>query len=149
MLDGRLTEWDGQPWLHLGEASGPPANIRALHSKDSIVLAVTVPSASPGASEESAFPDALQVGFAQRQGATGFSGDFLRLGFGSGNRSPGGEGPDARAAAAVRCGVYCAARRSGDQTVLEIEISKVLLKLRSARSERRLVVSLAFPVPEG
>ena len=150
VLDGRLPEWEGIPWLPLGEASAPSAEIRALHSKDTVMLAVAVPSVPAEFSEESGFPDALQLGFARRRSDTDFGGDFLRLGFASAsdataawNRTPGGRSGDTVA------GVRRACRQTGDRSVFEIAMPASLLKVVSTRAERRLVLSLAFPVPEG
>jgi hypothetical protein len=149
-LDGRMTEWDDAPWVRLGDASAPPAEIRALHSKDTLVLAVAVPRVPSEVSEESGFPDALQVGFARRQGDAGFSGDFLRLGFASerGAVEARDRTPSRRSGARVP-GVRGACRETGERTIFEIAIPTSLLRIGSPREERSLVVSLAFPLPEG
>jgi hypothetical protein len=150
VLDGQLTEWGDVPWLHLGDASKPPANLRALRTKDSVVLAVAVPTVSPEASEESGFPDTLQIGFAHRQSDTEFSGDFLRLGFaadggatGVRDRTPSHRGSN------VPAGIRHGWRQADGQTFFEIAIPTALLKVGTSRAERRLVLSLAFPLPDG
>jgi hypothetical protein len=150
VLDGRLDEWAGLPWVGLGAASGPSAEIRARHSKDALVLAVAVPRVPPEESEESGFPDALQVGFARRQGDAGFSGDFLRLGFASSNDASGARDrtPGARAGAVVP-GIQRACRQTAGQIVFEISIPALLLGTDSVREERDLVISLAYPLPDG
>ncbi len=149
-LDGRLTEWNDLPWVRMGDASTPAAEIRAMHDKDALVLAVAVPKVSAEGGEESGFPDALQLGFARRLGDAGFSSDFLRLGFASDRGADGGrDRSPGRSVGTVVPGVRRACRQTGDRSVFEIAIPSKLLGIGSAREPRDLVVSVAFPVPDG
>ena len=147
--DGRLTDWGGAPWLGLGDPAGPTAEIRAQRSKDTLTLAVAVPKVSAEASEESGFPDALQLGFARRQSAAGFGADFLRLGVDVENgvavvvdRTPG------QRSGGVLRGIQCGSQPADDRRVFEIAIPTAQLGVGSGKEARALVVSLAFPLPE-
>ena len=148
-LDGWVKEWTGTPLLSLSGSGSTTAKLQCAHDAKNLYLAVDVPVVKQPLSEDSAFSDQLQLGFAARSGETGFGGETLRLGLKSsgagvevGDRTPGH-----RPGAALP-GVKAASRTADGRTVFEVLIPKKLLPSLSGAAKGRLVLSVSFPVPE-
>ena len=149
-LDGRFDDWRDVPPLDLGENTKRRTQLRALHDGKNLYLAVSVPAVEPDERTESALSDDLRIGLADRSSNTDFGTDLIRLGFtctGSGvearDRTPG------RKAGATVPALKSACRREGDRMNFEIGIPSGLLKPLELGPEHRLILNLAFPVPEG
>jgi hypothetical protein len=149
-LDGRLKEWPEIPLLRLGGEGTPTATVQAAHDRQMLYLAVSVPKPrQKEETEDSLFHDDLQVGIARRLNASDFAGDSIRLGLaGAGgsvviqDRTPGH--PPGGAVRGTRGGC----RDQGDRTAFEIAIPFAGLRFGGADGAGRLVLSLAFPLPE-
>jgi hypothetical protein len=147
VVDGELAEWRGIPELKLGEKPGASAEIQAAHDGTNIYLAVKVPSEKRSEAEESAFPDAVQIGFARRLSATEFTSDFLRVGLSAErrevtNRTPGHKGDG------TVSGIRVAHSDEAGKTIYELGIPLRLLKPSRPGREGGLVMNLSFPVVE-
>ncbi len=147
LLDGQLEDWSAIPSLALGQASGQTARVQACHDSQNLYLALTMPSASQEAKEESIFPDDLQLGFARRLTETSFSGDFLRLGLSCGvsaarNRTPGSS------SSAMVPGIRSVCRQEGTTSYYEVIVPLRFLKHRAAGIPNQWVLNLAFLAPE-
>jgi hypothetical protein len=149
-LDGKLDDWGASLSLRMCEHARPEAELRAAHDGANLYLAATLPAGKKtDEAEESAFPDDLQIGIAARLNQTDFGHDLLRLGFtGTGakivvtDRTPG-------AKAAMRTSlVKCYSRNEGSRTTYEVAIPFALLESVKPKAGTRVVVNLAFPVPE-
>jgi hypothetical protein len=147
-LDGQLGDWGGIPSLSLSNRLDAQAQIRTLHTDETLYLAVTIPTVKEVEEDESAVIDDLQIGLARRLDGTGFSGDFLRLGFGGEMRGARNASPGRNAEATVP-GVRSASRDEGDRTNYEIAIPLRLLKHVRPGAEGGLVLNLSFRAPDG
>jgi hypothetical protein len=142
--------WGPVRALALSDAVKPPPEVRALHDGKNLWLAVSVPSRKADEEdEESAFPDALQIGVAGRSGPTEFGRDVLRLGLsGAGasfqmrDRTPRGK------PASLDSGVKGAGVVDGDRTTYELSIPLSLLGAAKPKAGDRLVLNLSFRLPE-
>lgn len=148
-LDGRTNEWPGTPLLPLTGPGRPEAGLQSSHDAKNLYLAVDVPTSQEPLSEDSAFHDQLQIGFAPRSGETGFGGETLRLGLQlkGGAVEVGDRTPGPRLGETLR-GVTAAGRAADGRTVFELAIPQKLLPPLAGTAKGRLVLSLAFPVPE-
>ena len=149
LLDGRTNEWPGTPLLPLRGGGKPETGLQSSHDVKNLYLAVDMPVSREPLSEDSAFHDQLQIGFAARSRETGFGGETLRLGLQSkgttvevGDRTPGH-----RLGAALP-GVKAAGRTAGGRAVFEMAIPKSLLPPLSGTAKGRLVLSLSIPAAE-
>jgi len=149
LLDGRTGEWRGTPMLPLSGVGKPEARLQSAHDAKNLYLAVDIPSSQEPLSEDSAFPDQLQIGFAARSADTGFGGETLRLGIQV--KSAGVEisdrTPGHRLGAALP-GVGAASHLADGRMVFEVAIPKKLAPPLSGAAKGRLVLSISFPVPE-
>ena len=150
-LGGPADGWTNAPRLTLGGTDRQAARIQAAHDAANLYLRVDVPADGGPLSEDSAFPDDLQIGIAGRSGDTGFGGETLRLGLRAGGGTvevgdrtpghvPGPAGPDVKAAC----------RRVAGRTIFAVAIPNS----RLPRAERvggklRLVAGFSFPIPDG
>jgi hypothetical protein len=146
-LDGQLGDWEGIPALTLSNRSNAQAQLRTLHTDDTLYLAVTIPTVKEVEEDESAVIDALQIGIARRLDGASFSGDFLRLGFtpgmhGARNASPGHDGES------LVPGVKSASAVERDRTNYEIAIPLRLLRHVKAGPEGGLVLNCSFRAPD-
>lgn len=149
LLDGHIREWLDTPFLPMRAGSKPTAAIQSAHDAKNLFLAVEVPVSAEPLSEDSAFQDQLQIGFAARSGDTGFGGETLRLGLQSnGATVEVGDRTVGHRFGAVPPGVKAACRTKGKRAVFEVAIPKKLLPSLSGAAKGRLVLSLSFPVPE-
>jgi hypothetical protein len=132
--------------------SGHPsaaATLQCAHDAKTLYLAVDVPATESPLNEDSAFNDQLQLGFARRIGQTGFGGETLRVGLQKegatvtvGDRTPGhGFGKSLP-------GVKAAGRAADGRRTFEVAMPKKLLPRDRDAAEKRLVMSISFPVPE-
>jgi len=149
VLDGRLEDWGGVPPHRLGNGVNHDAEVRAVHDEKTLYLAVAVPATKAAVSDESAVRDDLQIGIAGRLSDTDFGADLIRLGFTctgqaveARDRTPG------RRAEATVPAVKGACRKAGDRTNFEIGVPSRLLKSLKTGEKSRLVLNLAFPVPD-
>jgi hypothetical protein len=149
LLDGYLREWLGAPLLPMRAGGKPAAAIQSAHDAKNLYLAVEVPGSGEPLSEDSAFADQLQIGFAARSGETGFGGETLRLGLlSSGAAVKVGDRTVGHRFGAAPPGVKAACRTAEGRAVFEVAIPKKLLPSLSGGAKGRLVLSLSFPVPE-
>jgi|GEM_PF-642759 len=144
VLDGKLSEWTQIPSLTLGNNPAAPTQVQALHDRENLYLAVTLPRRSgDAAGAEEAFPDDLLIGIAARVNESEFGRDLIRLGFSRQGTStevhdrPPSQKPETRAP-----GVRAASRLVADRITFEAAIP---LKLAG---KTRLVLSLSAPVAE-
>ena len=147
-LDGQLGDWTGIPALTLSNRSNAEAQLRTLHTEETLYLAVSIPTVKDVEEDESVVVDDLQIGLARRLDGTSFSGDFLRLGFslgkhGARNASPGHD------TEALVPGVKSASVIEGDKTTYEIAIPLRLLRHVKAGPEGGLVLNCSFRAPDG
>ncbi|HWW00941.1 MAG TPA: metallophosphoesterase [Candidatus Acidoferrum sp.] len=147
-LDGQLGDWEGVPSLILSNRSSAEAQLRAFNTDETLYLAVTIPTVKAAEEDESAVIDDLQIGIARRLDDTGFSGDFLRLGFSGGIRGARNASPGRNAKARVP-GVSSASGVEGDRTNYEIAIPLRLLKHVRPGADGGLVLNLSFRAPDG
>jgi hypothetical protein len=150
VLDGRLEDWGGVPPLRLGDGARQRAEVRAVHDEKTLYLAVTVPATKTVLSEESAFRDDLQIGVAARLSHTDFGGDLIRLGFAcSGQATEGRDRTPGHKAGTTAPTAKSACKKEGDRTSFEIAVPYRLLKPWKIGEENRLILNLAFPMPDG
>jgi hypothetical protein len=148
VLDGKLADWEGVPLLALGGGADPEAELRSSYDGQNLYLALTVPKCDPDEVKELGISDEIQIGMARSVGNTGFGGDLLRLGFNSDAREAKDRTPGRKTVAVVR-GVKSVWRTEGSQTTYEISLPLRLLKDLKVGEGSRLMLDLAFPVPEG
>jgi hypothetical protein len=151
-LDGSLPEWTLAPALGGAVSMKAGLEVRALHDRDTLYLAVSVPKPDQVAQveeEEEAFPDDLLIGIAGRVHETEFGRDLIRLGFtrnGSKtevhDRTPG-QKPDSLAPA-----VRAASRPEAGRLTFEAAIPMKLLTPLKSAGRTHLVLSLSAPVPK-
>jgi hypothetical protein len=146
-VDGTLTDWRGAAFLKLGERLEPEAELRSCFDTQNLYLALTVPKCDDDETKESGFSDEIQIGVARPLNGTDFGADVLRLGINSNapevkDRTPGHKGEVAIP------GVKSASRSAGAQTTYEICLPFRLIKGLKASGGSRLVLDLAFPVPD-
>src|SRR5207249_2088041 len=149
LVDGHIGEWAGTNLIRLSGSGKAAASLQCVHDAKALYLAVDVPASESPLNEDSAFRDLLQLGFAARVGDTGFGGETLRIGLVTngagvevGDRTPGhgfGKGLS---------GVKAASRTAGRRRTFELSLPKTLLPRNRDAAEKRLVMSISFPVPE-
>ena len=145
-LDGRLTDWEGVPFLALGGSRLEP-ELRARHDGRNLYLAITVPAAQLDDDDEIVFSDDLQVGFAERLDDVDFAGDSLRLGLSRSSRKATDRNPGKKKISTVP-GVTSVCRTEGVRSSYEIAVPIRLLKGVNRDKEGRLVLNLSYPVPD-
>jgi hypothetical protein len=147
VLDGDLADWAGAPTLRVGTGASA-AVIRAANGPETLYLAIDVPVSDEPLSDDSAFSDALQVGFARRSGETDFGGETLRVGVeaSDGNAQVGDRTPGRRFVAPLP-GVKTAVRRDGNRRTFEMAIPTRLLGRADPGSTTSVVLSLSYPLP--
>jgi hypothetical protein len=146
-LDGQLADWEGVPSVALREGPKPGDELWTAYDGQYLYLAINVPSIDAAEEEELGFSDELQIGLARQLTETDFGSDLLRLGFsrdkpGARDRTPGHK------LETVLPGVRSACRTKDQRTSYEIAIPLRLLKGLKAGPGNRLILDLAFPVPE-
>ncbi len=150
-LDGRLEDWDGVPSVRLGDRPGNAAEVWSAHDQQALYLAVRLPAVTLSEADESAFPDAMQLGFPRRLSEYGFGGDLLRLGLdrGQARAEVKDRTPSRKEAGAAPAGVRCAARAQSQNITYELVVPLSLVKPWRDADARHLILNLAYPVAEG
>ncbi len=148
LLDGDLSEWKGLLPLRLGQDSKQKAEVRARYDATTLYLAVTAPTVKAEEEEDLGFRDDLQIGMAWPESDTDFGAAFLRLGVNCAKKEVWNRSPGQRTLKVVS-GVKCGCRAQGGQTNYELAVPLGLLKRLKPGPERRLILDLSFPVPDG
>lgn len=148
VLDGRLADWEGLPSLALREAPNSGAELRACHDGQNLYLALSVPRVEGTEEKESGFIDQVQIGLARPVNDTDFGGDLLRLGFNADSPNASDRTPGRKTHAEV-AGIRRGCRTEGQRTTYEIAVPFRLLKNLKVGPGARLILDLAFQVPEG
>jgi calcineurin-like phosphoesterase family protein len=146
-LDGQLADWDGVPSLALNEDSKPADELRTSYDAQHLYLAITVPSIDAEEEKELGFSDELQIGLARALNGTDFSRDLLRLGFSRSTSEARDRTPGHKTETVVP-GVRSVCRAKDQRTSYEIALPLRLLKSLKAGPGSRLILDLAFPVPD-
>jgi hypothetical protein len=101
-------------------------------------------------SEESAFRDDLQIGIAARLSDTDFGGDLIRLGFAcTGQAAEVRDRTPGHKTGATVPTAKSACTAESDRTSFEIAVPYRLLRPLKIGEENRLILNLAFPMPDG
>ncbi len=149
VLDAHFDDWVGAAKLYLGRrAQLPQAQISSCFDDHALYLALTVPRVDRGEAEELGFADEVQIGLARRLSNTDFSSDLLRLGIKSGLTEVQDRTPGRKPHPAVR-EIKTASRADGGHMRYEVSVPLRLLRELKAIPGKRLIMDLAFPVPDG
>ncbi len=148
VMDGKLSDWEGVPALKLGEGSPSEAELRSCYDGQNLYMGLTVPKFETDEAKESGFSDEVQIGMARRLSDTDFGGDLLRLGFNSDTQEPRDRTPGRKQEVAIP-GAKSVSRTDDRRTTYEIALPLRLLKSLKTGEGSRLVLDLAFPLPDG